>query len=491
MATTLIYFEANFKQSVKKKYAEHPARNSKAKRYYHTLSTILRDFISQEFKKAHPQSYKAIEDSNYRGFSYKSLDRALRENKPDGGSELLREVLGYFTFGKEWPKKKGTFTWEPVIKSTSSLKGRGSVGRMEIEGGSIINTIKDFIARGYYNEARESFEKGWRVNKSWGLLLLRLEIAERDGHPEKGLKYYSEYRDLEPNNELDAKYKTRLTYYLGRLHTQLGEYKEAIVHHTDNTSEHNDYYCILSNFELATIYFRIEDFEHAYKELDKLIKSEYFEKLKDSVLIKIHALHFFATLKTIREIHSRKFFNVEKVGVTLDAKGAHECNNRTEQLIESLKSKSKKEYYERKAWFHCVRAFAFESEANIEMAHEDYKAALKNITHVKKHLSSFLHISLYYAGFLRRSQNNQEALVICEGLFKLIKGEAINKDEGRIYEEMAYNYEAMNNIRHAKTCYTKFIKHYIHNSPRQLKPEWPLWKRIKKISVHYKLKIDW
>jgi len=386
--------------------------------------------------------------------------------------KMLSELFDYVTKNPKnqfIPKEKKPIT-------SSNLGVRSNIFKKQLD------SLKN---GGNYEEAINLIIDNFTTYPQWNLLIELLKFCELESSPKFGIEKFKEYRHLLGNTSYPEKIceKEALNYYLGRLYTQIGDFQDAFFWHHENTKfKISHYYQLLSKFELASLYYRIEDFESAISEYEDVQKS--LGEIDHSLVLKIHLYLYLSTLYTINTI-----FNFSShpysTNIADNSKLSINYTKRVNKLIPKLAYEDDRN--DKSAWANITMAFGLESQGDFHEAIEYYSKAEELIKNRKVTNSSATHIFIYTSRFYRRRKDYHKAIEKINLIKRYCLSPIGSKMEFSIYEEIAYILLNYGKKGLARSFFKHAVSKFRKEKSIEIKMHWPIVKRVSKMCEYFDL----
>lgn len=433
------------------------SNNSEVSSFFNCYNEAL-----SEYKTAY-NFLKEIKDLE----RYKDLKKVANDTY-----KMLSELFDYVTKkpkGQTKPKVK-----RPII--SSKLDIRSNIFKKQLD------SLKN---EGKYKEAIEFIVDNFTTYPRWDLLIELLKFCELESSPKYGIEKFKEYRHLLGNTSYPEKTseKEALNYYLGRLYTQIGDYQDALYWNNENTKyKISHYYQLLSKFEQASLYYRIEDFDLALSEYEDVKKA--LRRVDHSLVLEIHLFLYLSTLYTINTIFNPSNYPYT-INISDNSKQSIYYTNRVNKLIPKLIYEDDRN--DKSAWAHITMAFGLESQGDFQEAIEHYSKAEELIKNKKVTNSSATHLLIYTSRFYRRHKNYHKAIE----KINLIKRYCLSPDgsklEFSIYEEVAYILLNYGKKGLAKSFFKHAVSQFRKEKSIEVKMHWPIVKRVARMCEYFDL----
>jgi tetratricopeptide (TPR) repeat protein len=244
----------------------------------------------------------------------------------------------------------------------------------------------------------------------WLTFLHILRLTESGGHGSANLDEIQQFR-AKLVGEPDQPLRAAEDFYMARLLGQKGDFAHALALHRDNMnqSQYPALYGLLSQFEIAQLHFRLENFSRSKCEFLKL-----FELLPTDepvgtlpwpiTKLRVDVLKFLGTFERLHFVFDAP---CAEVTLPLSVGSPAKCVEMARQAIDLSDHIG---YRDGTAWGHTVHAFGLERE-EVDECERAYDRALNKRHHSgqNSHASSRPYILLYRAGMLRRRRKFDEA----------------------------------------------------------------------------------
>ncbi|MBX7052617.1 MAG: class I SAM-dependent methyltransferase [Flavobacteriales bacterium] len=430
-----------------------------------------------------------------KGFSAKSIERLFMSDNPTFGHPDKINVLGYFLYNEDWNNKKKSI--QDAFSILKSKKNKRTILHFDLYEYStpqkrirhlIDNNTSGSISN--FKDALTLIESTWQNQPDPILMLQKLEIYERSGqNPGEGLKFYNQVKQIVPMRESEPHTNSRLHYLLGRLHSQHGHIGDGLNYYSLNdVDDPKNPFDLRSIFEIASFYFRIEDFIKAKRKFEVFLAS--LANPFGFEVQKIDALHYLALLNMIRSVHASKY-------AILSYFPEDDIEKSNEYLIKSKKELSELPPYLVKnhksdllLWQNCLEAWLMEVSGDRTSAWEKFKLILENFEDISDFNSTQAHVLSYKSKYLNRTNDYDTSAKIGQKLLDYYSHPERRRymTEGKIHSDMAAAYEFKG--------LTELVNYHYRECARLFHEcrviyEWPIMKRIHLILDKLKINMNY
>lgn len=406
--------------------------------------------------------------------SKKTIERALSTKNQSGPMASIKiiNLLGFYSYKANWHSERPNFQFHETENTKKSLsRAVNLTSKIQF---TFPSNLMQLNNQDKVKWILENFETHGGPALFIELLNLFIDI----GKPDDGLHYYQILNNSSKNKGANELHKSALKYSIGRLLFQKGDFKDALQIHTSNSmSNPPNLYSLLSEFEIAQIYFRVEDFHQSFLLFQKIETNFGYRDFQNK---NQHIKQFIATLHSIKLIQS----NVPNCD---SAWLLNSQPNETLRLMNDLdatidKITSPIERIDKQAWIYCIKAFGFEGLGNLQAAQSFYEKSFTLLGNNDGTESSKIHISIYYIRFLRRLKRFSDAKILIDRIKRYTFVGSRQKDYAKILEEEAYLYLDVNQKQKAKKAFIQSITKFKIEKNIEFWEDWPIVDRLKKTS---------
>jgi tetratricopeptide (TPR) repeat protein len=349
-----------------------------------------------------------------RGDSEATYARIVNYLKLEHASPLLRVVLSldvYYTRILDLhERKRGSV--KHAVRTEESEWGLLPPGPQE---------MCEFENRGEAANALNWLKRHWPQVRSWDTFAHILRLTEASGIGMVQLPDLMRMREQILGNP-DEDLESAIRYYHARILGQANLFAEAIDLHSRNDSGRLKLFPLKSQFELAQLKFRVEDFSTS-REAFWILEERFrrYAALMNRAPLQLRRLRVdtWKFLGTYEKLHL--VFDPPQAAVVLGdvpQGNAQRCLQIGMQAVELAEAV---DYMDGAGWGHVVQAFAYEGQGRTDESAKSYEAALACHSNPKSHGSSWPYTAFYRVGMLRRSGRLSEATAALEGLDRMIR----------------------------------------------------------------------
>jgi tetratricopeptide (TPR) repeat protein len=309
------------------------------------------------------------------------------------------------------------------------------------------------------------------------------------GNPQRALSMYADLKKTLLEDCSKPEIQNAILYYTGRLLLQQGLISSALQRHKENLPPKGlgDFYQLRSRFEIAQILFFIEDFKQSWEMFQNLW--QLLKDVKGQDVFASEVLKFLGTFEAIHVIYDLPCSPV--LSSQWRPGDPFKCIKYADSCCQYAE---KANYDDSKAWALAVKAFGLECLGRYSEANSSYKASLKMCEYRTSRRSSYLHVSVYFAGFLRRRKQFKKAEeLLYNELSKLTKNSRA-RDCGRIFEELYLIQNLQGRIKKSQELLKKAVKYYVQEPEFHPWSDWPIVQRLRNVcgtqNMQYEKLID-
>lgn len=332
--------------------------------------------------------------------------------------------------------------------------------------------------------ARQWLIDNWTTCKSWNNLAHFIRLIEQSGGGADGLDQFNRLKtsmDGEPSEELNI----ALRYFVGRVFGQIGKIQAARERHEKNLAARppSRLYQLKSQFELAQLAFRVEDFKRSKEEVVDLDKALAATPNAPTEL-KVDVLKFLAFFERLHVVFDQPYARVVLDGVATGS--AEQC---MEHAGLAIKLATDAAYFDGIGWGHVVRALAWEGKPESEKADDDFGRAADIHSGPHAHGSSIIYTHFYHSGMLRRRRDFPAAKEQLDRASARIGDRPRSSYNAELLTQRGLIAEAEGDVEEAKRSHIAAIR-IVARDPEFRTMEWGIVKRLRAICAHYGRRLE-
>lgn len=330
--------------------------------------------------------------------------------------------------------------------------------------------------RGDRRGAMRWLGKSWKSCKTWNNLIHYLRLVEKEGGSVDGFDEFNRLRELLPGKP-DDRIAAAERFFTGRVLAQIGEIQEARNRHTLNFPKEglpNSLYQFKSQFEVAQLDFRVENFGPSKEQFERLHQFLQATPAAPAEL-RVDVLKFLATFECLQVV-----FDPPCNEVVLGDVAGGSASKGLSYADEAIQLARDAGYVDGQGWGYVVRAYAHECQGNFDEAETDYRKAATEHARPQAHGSSAVYTQFYHVGMLRRRGDTPAARKRLSRIEKHLAGRPRFSFEAELLTQRGLIAAAEDDTKAAANCHREAIRILAKDVRVRAMDNWGIVKRIRR-----------